>query len=91
MKLHDLDASANQADAGRLLYWQRTRRLTAWLLLVWAGVSFGLIYFSRQLSFPFFGWPFNFWVASQGALLVFLLIVIYYAYAMRRLDEAQQR
>ena len=72
------------------IYWARTQRLTAWLLLVWLLVSFGITYFARQLSFTFFGWPFSFWVASQGALLVFCAIVAFYAYAMRRLDEAHR-
>jgi putative solute:sodium symporter small subunit len=70
-------------------YWLRVIRLTAWLLL-WALVSFGLTYFARHLNFSFFGWPFSFWLASQGALLVFCLIVAFYAYAMRKLDEQDQ-
>ena len=72
------------SDAG---YWRRTQRLTSALLLFWALVSFGLTYFARDLSFQFFGWPFGFWVAAQGAILVFIAIVAYYAYATHRLDE----
>jgi len=90
MNLHDLDAPVDPAQLRQLRYWQRTCRLTGLLLLVWAGAGFGLSYFARELSFTFFGWPFSFWVASQGALLVFLLIVAYYAYAMRKLDELHQ-
>jgi len=67
-------------------YWRRTRSLTAWLLLGWVLLSFVVTYFARELSFSFFGWPFSFWVASQGALLGYCVIVAYYAYAMRRLD-----
>lgn len=92
MNLHDLDHPASAAaERQALRYWQRTRRLTGILLALWVLVGFVLSYFARQLSFSFFGWPFSFWVASQGALLVFLLIVGYYAYAMRRLDELQER
>ena len=80
----------NQPDSSaKSSYWQRTRRLTGILLIVWALVAFGLVYFARDLSFNFFGWPFGFWVAAQGAILVFLAIVAYYAYAMRKLEEAQ--
>jgi putative solute:sodium symporter small subunit len=86
MKTIDADHAAR--DAIRLQqYWLRVKRLTAWLLLVWALVSFGLTYFARDLNFSFFGWPFSFWVASQGALLIFCLIVAFYAYAMSKLDE----
>ena len=90
MNLHDLDQPADPAELPQRRYWRRARRLSAVLLLVWALTSFGLSYFARQLSFSFFGWPFSFWVASQGALLVFGAIVAYYAYAMRRLDEASR-
>lgn len=90
MNLESDPSRPRLAEAQRQNYWLRTRRLTLWLLLIWAGVSFGLIYFARDLSFTFFGWPFSFWVASQGALLVYLAIVVYYAWAMRRLDAAQR-
>jgi putative solute:sodium symporter small subunit len=68
-------------------YWRKTQRLTAALLAVWVVVSFGAVYFARELSFDFFGWPFGWWMAAQGALLVYLLIVGVYARAMRRLDD----
>ncbi len=55
---------------------------------LWFGVTFGVAFFARELSFRFFGWPFSFWVASQGALIVFALIVWVYAHVMDRLDQA---
>src|SRR5690242_17092459 len=67
-------------------YWRRTLQLTGALLLLWFGVTFGIAYFARDLDFDFFGWPFSFWVASQGALLVYLVLVGVYALAMQRLD-----
>lgn len=69
-------------------YWRRTLQLTGALLLLWFGVTFGIAYFARDLDFDFFGWPFSFWVASQGALLVYLVLVGVYALAMQRLDQA---
>ena len=69
-------------------YWRRTLRLTGVLLLLWFGVTFGIAFFARELDFDFFGWPFSFWVASQGALLVYLVLVGVYALAMRRLDAS---
>jgi putative solute:sodium symporter small subunit len=94
MQPHDPTSPADPAllsqQQQQQIYWARTQRLTAWLLLIWLLVSFGITYFARQLSFTFFGWPFSFWVASQGALVVFCAIVAFYAYAMRRLDEAHR-
>jgi putative solute:sodium symporter small subunit len=67
-------------------YWQRNLRLIGWLLALWFVVSFGIAFFARELSFDFFGSPFSFWVASQGALVVYLLIVVVYILKMERLD-----
>lgn len=69
-------------------HWRRTRMLTAVLLLVWFGVSFVTVFFAAELRQRFFGWPLGFWIASQGALLVFLLVVVVYAWAMGRIDAA---
>jgi putative solute:sodium symporter small subunit len=70
-----------------MTYWQRTRRLTVWLLLAWVVVAFAPVFFARDLSVEVFGWPLGFWLASQGALLGFCVIVIVYAFAMKRLDK----
>ena len=67
-------------------YWRKNLRITGLLMGVWFGVTFGLVYFARDITFTFFGWPFSFWVAAQGALLVYCLIVWFYARYMNRLD-----
>ena len=72
----------------RRQYWQKNLRITAILMAIWFFVSFVLVYFSRELSFSFFGWPFSVWIAGQGALIVYCLIVWYYQRAMDRLDNA---
>jgi putative solute:sodium symporter small subunit len=59
--------------------------LKAALLAVWAAVSFGACFFARDLQFMVGPWPFGYWVAAQGALLAFILIVAGYAWAMNRL------
>ncbi len=72
-------------------YWRRTRRLTVGLLVAWAVVGFAPVYFARELSVEVWGWPMGFWLASQGALLGFCAIVIFYAWRMSRLEaEAAQ-
>ena len=67
-------------------YWQKSLRITWILMAVWFVVTFAVAYFARELSFDFFGWPFSWWVAAQGALVVYLLIIGGYAYYMNRLD-----
>jgi putative solute:sodium symporter small subunit len=68
-------------------YWRRTRRLTVVLLVLWWAVTFVVGFFARELDFNFFGWPFSFWVAAQGAPLVYVVIVAFYAWKMDRLDR----
>ncbi len=68
-------------------YWQKNLRLTGILLAIWFVVTFVLGYFARDLTFSFFGWPFSFWVGAQGSLIVYVILIWYYARAMNRLDQ----
>lgn len=70
-------------------YWHRNLRLTSGLLLIWLIVTFGVAWFARELAaWNFFGWPFSFFMAAQGSLLVYVVIVWWYAHQMERLDLA---
>ncbi|HEY2929929.1 DUF4212 domain-containing protein [Piscinibacter sp.] len=68
-------------------YWHKNLRITAILLAVWFFVTFVVGYYARDLDFNFFGWPFSFWVAGQGALIVYVIIIWFYARYMNRLDQ----
>jgi putative solute:sodium symporter small subunit len=76
-----------QLTARHQEYWGKNLRITGLLLALWFFVTFVLLYFSRDLTFSFFGWPFSFWVAAQGALIVYCLIIWYYARYMNNLDK----
>lgn len=64
----------------------RVLALKLGLLAVWAIVAFGSVYFARNLDFIVLGWPLAYWIAAQGALLAFIAIVAFYAWAMKRLQ-----
>ena len=69
-------------------YWSRNLRLSAVLLAIWFVVTFVVGYYARDLfSFNFFGWPFSFWMGAQGALIVYVVIIWYYARTMNNLDK----
>jgi len=69
-------------------HWDKTRRLTAVLLLVWLLTGFGAVFFARELAgLTIFGWPLSFYLAAQGASLVYLALIGIYAWRMRRLDR----
>jgi putative solute:sodium symporter small subunit len=79
---------ASDTEPAPARHWRYTRLLTAVLLLVWFAASFVTVFYAAELRQRFFGWPLGFWIASQGALLVFLLVVVVYAWAMGRIDAA---
>ena len=72
----------------RAAHWRRTRRLTGALLLLWLATTFGTGFFARELaSITVGGWPLSFYLAAQGAALVYLAILGIYALAMNRIDR----
>ena len=72
----------------RRRHWQQTRRMTAVLLLLWLVTTFCAAFFARELNhLSVFGWPLSFYLAAQGASLVYLAIIAFYAWRMRRLDR----
>jgi putative solute:sodium symporter small subunit len=87
MPTSDSTGDADPVHAARARHWRRTRRLTAALLLIWFGVGFVVTWFARDLDFPFFGWPFSFWMAAQGSVIVFLVLLAVYASRMARIDR----
>jgi putative solute:sodium symporter small subunit len=69
-------------------YWRRNLRVTGILLGVWFAVTFVVGWFARDLTFDFFGWPFSFYMAAQGSLIVYVAIIGFYARYMNNLDRA---
>ncbi|MGJ8697257.1 MAG: DUF4212 domain-containing protein [Verrucomicrobiaceae bacterium] len=72
-------------------YWKSNLRWLIVLLGTWFFVSFGCgILFREWLDakFPTVGTaPFGFWMAQQGSIICFILILVAYAFIMNRLDE----
>jgi putative solute:sodium symporter small subunit len=73
----------------RKSYWAENRRYLAILLLIWAFVSFGMsILFVDQLDTIMIGnFKFGFWMAQQGAIYCFVLLIFVYIYLMKNLDK----
>ncbi|MFN9774252.1 MAG: DUF4212 domain-containing protein [Burkholderiales bacterium] len=76
-----------QVSAKLQEYWRRNLNITAILLAVWFVVTYVVGYFARDLSFNFFGWPFAFYMGAQGSLIVYVLIIWFYARYMNNLDH----
>ncbi|WP_306394697.1 DUF4212 domain-containing protein [Telluria beijingensis] len=84
-----LENDARQrAAAARALHWERSRNMTLLLLALWLATGFGTVFFARELArFEIFGWPLSFYMAAQGASLISLAIIGFYAWRMRQLDR----
>jgi putative solute:sodium symporter small subunit len=62
--------------------------MTGWLLATWLLATFCIIFFARELSgLSIFGWPLSFYLAAQGASLIYLAIIGFYAWRMRALER----
>ena len=77
-----------QLTEKHLEYWSKNLRITGTLLFIWFVVTFVIGYYARELSFNFFGWPFAFYMGAQGSLIIYVLIIWFYARYMNNLDLA---
>ena len=69
-------------------YWSKNLRLTSFLMFIWLAVTVLPIWFARELvDISFGGWPLSFYMAAQGCLIVYVLLIWYYAKRMTELDE----
>lgn len=70
-------------------YWRRKLTLIGLLLAVWAFVAFGLSIFGAEFlnQFSLGGVPLGFWMAQQGSIYVFVLLILVFALASDRLDR----
>ncbi len=69
-------------------YWRKNLELTAALLGIWFLVTFVVIFFARELDdIVILGFPLPFYMGAQGALIIYLLIIGYYARRMNRMDK----
>lgn len=73
----------------RQTFWLRTRRLTLGLLVVWLAINLAVPWFARDLdTLTGFGFPLGYWLSAEGALLLYLLIIVVYVLVMDRLESS---
>ena len=71
------------------IYWKKNIRIVMSLLAVWFLVSFGMgiLLVDFLDSFRFFGFKFGFWMAQQGSIFCFVILIFVYVYKMNKLDH----
>lgn len=80
---------AQSLSTSRKSYWKANLAITLKLLIVWFFVSFGCgIIFKEYLDqFSIGGAPLGFWMAQQGSIICFVLLLLIYSILMNKLDE----
>lgn len=69
-------------------YWSKNLGLTGALLALWFIATFVVIYFARELNaVSFLGFPLGFYMSAQGSLIIYVLIIAFYAYRMNKMDD----
>ncbi|WP_298914962.1 DUF4212 domain-containing protein [uncultured Algimonas sp.] len=85
----EIDVTHEPGEAAKAAYWRSAKRLTLGLLCVWFAASYGAgILFREALdSFSIGGAPLGFWFAQNGAIYIFLLLIVIYCIQMTRLER----
>ncbi len=69
-------------------HWAKTRTLMWICLVVWAVFSFLIHMFVGYLNqITFFDFPLGFYMAAQGSLIVFVVLIFWYAARQNAIDE----
>lgn len=69
-------------------YWRKNIAITAVLFTIWFVVTYVAGYYSRELNeIVLFGFPLGFYMGAQGSLVVYVVIIFYYAARMNKLDR----
>ena len=77
------------SKASKNSYWKANLSITFKILIAWFSVSFGCgIIFKEELDqFSIGGAPLGFWMAQQGSILCFVILLIIYSFLMNKLDQ----
>ena len=70
-------------------YWRANIRLILKLLAIWFVVPFlgGIVFVDVLNEVRFGGYKLGFWIAQQGSIYLFVVLIFVYARQMTKLDE----
>ena len=69
-------------------YWSKTSRLMWTIFALWLFFSFVVHLFAVQLNkIVILGFPLGFYMAAQGSLIAFVLLIFWFAYRQNKIDE----
>jgi putative solute:sodium symporter small subunit len=78
------------SETNRRAYWRQNLTIVAALLSVWFVVSFvvSIIFVDSLNDIRIGSFRLGFWMAQQGSLYVFVVLIFVYVWLMNRLDRA---
>ena len=70
-------------------YWKSNIKIVSVLLSIWFFISFGcgILFVDFLDQFRFGGFKLGFWIAQQGSIFVFVVLIYAYIYLMDKLDS----
>ncbi len=79
-----MSSNSNHAD-----YWKANLKLMGLLLSIWFFVSFmcSVVLVDALNQIQFAGFKLGFWMAQQGSIYVFLILIWVYVRGMNKLDK----
>ena len=79
---HEIDQKTRDA------YWKETSRITWIILILWFVSWVGPLVLHAQLNrIVMFGFPLSYWFGGQGSLAIFIVLIVWYAIFMNKLDK----
>ncbi len=72
----------------RAAHWTKTKNLTISVLVLWFIFSLAVHWFADALNaISFLGFPLGFYMAAQGSLIIFVVLIFYLAHRQNKIDE----
>jgi len=77
------------AQDKRVGYWKAQVRRISVLLVIWflTSMVFSIFLAETLNAYTFLGVPFGFWMAQQGSIYIFIVIILVYAVLTDRADR----
>ena len=76
-----------EESSKQIEHWRRTRALMFLTLAIWLFFSFVVHFFVSALnSVVIIGFPLGFYMASQGSLIAFVVLIFWFARRQDRID-----
>jgi putative solute:sodium symporter small subunit len=71
-------------------YWARTSTLMWTMFVLWLIFSFGVHFFVKDLNqITFLGFPLGFYMAAQGSLVAFVIMLFVFAWRQDSIDREE--